>query len=104
MHVIADFCLTPVGTKDVSTAKYIAECHKQLADSELVFKMHASGTNIEGDWDAVMKTIKNCLEAVMKMDGGTRVVSDVRIDCRTDKVAHLEGCTEKVEQLAQQHQ
>ncbi|ODN74709.1 hypothetical protein L202_07040 [Cryptococcus amylolentus CBS 6039] len=42
------------------------------------------GTNVEGPWDAVMKTIGDCHNAVHAL-GTPRIATDIRIGTRTDK-------------------
>ena len=57
MKVIVDFCVIPLGVGE-SLSPYIAECQRILIDMELNHSLHAYGTNIEGEWDAVMEAIK----------------------------------------------
>lgn len=52
MKVIADLCLVPLGV-GVSVSKHVAVCEKILSDAGLKIRMHAYGTNIEGEWDEV---------------------------------------------------
>jgi uncharacterized protein (TIGR00106 family) len=52
MRVIADLCLIPIGV-GVSVSREIAACERVLAEAGLKTKLHAYGTNIEGEWDAV---------------------------------------------------
>ncbi|MCK5331118.1 MAG: MTH1187 family thiamine-binding protein [Candidatus Marinimicrobia bacterium] len=83
MKVIADFCIVPMGV-GVSVSKYIAECEKILAAAGLEFKLHAYGTNIEGEWDAVFDAIRTCHERVHEM-GAPRISSTLRFGTRTDR-------------------
>jgi uncharacterized protein (TIGR00106 family) len=62
MRVIADLCLIPIGI-GVSVSKEIAACEVVLAEAGLKTKLHAYGTNIEGEWDAVFAAIKRCHSA-----------------------------------------
>ena len=71
MHVTVDFCLIPLGA-GVSFSTYIARCQRILAEAGLHHELHACGTNIEGDYDAVMAAVKRCHEAVHEM-GAPRV-------------------------------
>ena len=66
MNVIADLCVVPIGV-GVSVSKYVAECERILKDAGLKTKLHAYGTNIEGDWDAVFAAIKECHQIVHEM-------------------------------------
>ncbi len=83
MHVIADLCLVPIGI-GVSVSKEIAECERVLAEAGLKTKLHAYGTNIEGEWDAVFAAIKRCHEVVHAM-GVPRISSSLRFGTRTDR-------------------
>ena len=52
MKVIADLCVVPIGA-GTSVSKEIAACERVLAEAGLKTKLHAYGTNIEGEWDNV---------------------------------------------------
>ena len=83
MKVIADFCLVPVGT-GISLSPYIAACQKVLCDTGLKMQLHAYGTNIEGEWDAVFAAIRRCHQAVHAM-GAPRISSTLKFGTRVDR-------------------
>jgi len=83
MYVIADLCVIPLGV-GVSVSAQVAACQKVLADAGLSPRLHAYGTNIEGDWDAVMAAIKKCHEVVHAM-GAPRISTSVKLGTRTDR-------------------
>lgn len=83
MNVIVEFTVIPIGT-DVSLSKYVAACERILAESGLSYELHANGTNVEGEWDEVMATIKRCHEVLHGM-GVPRLSSLVKIGTRTDR-------------------
>lgn len=83
MKVIVDLCVVPIGV-GVSLSSYVAACEKVLARSNLVYSLHANGTNIEGDWDEVFETVKQCHEAVHAM-GAPRIFTTLKVGTRTDK-------------------
>ena len=83
MRVIADLCLIPIGI-GVSVSKEIAACEVVLAEAGLKTKLHAYGTNIEGEWDAVFAAIKRCHEVVHAL-GAPRISSSLRFGTRTDR-------------------
>ena len=83
MHVIVDFTLVPVGT-GVSLSPYIAEVERILRDSELVHELHANGTNLEGEWDEVMATLRRCHETLHAL-GVPRIHTDLRLGTRSDR-------------------
>jgi uncharacterized protein (TIGR00106 family) len=95
MHVIADLCLIPLGV-GVSVSKEIAACERVLAEAGLKTKLHAYGTNIEGEWDDVFAAIKRCHEVVHSM-GAPRVSSSLRFGTRVDRVQTMDDKVESVE-------
>jgi uncharacterized protein (TIGR00106 family) len=95
MRVIADFCLVPVGI-GVSVSKEIAACERVLTEAGLKTRLHAYGTNIEGDWDDVFAAIKRCHEVVHAM-GTPRISSNLRFGTRTDRQQTMENKIQSVE-------
>ena len=83
MKVIADLCVVPVGI-GVSVSREVAVCERILAEAGLKTKLHAFGTNIEGEWDAVFGAIKRCHEAIHAM-GVPRISTNLRVGTRTDR-------------------
>lgn len=83
MHVILDLCVVPIGV-GVSVSAYIAACQRVLEEAGLEHRMHAYGTNIEGEWDDVMAAVKQCHEAVHAM-GAPRITTTIKLGTRTDR-------------------
>ena len=83
MKVIADLTVVPIGV-GVSLSKYVAACEKVLRETELETRLHAYGTNIEGEWDAVLSAVKRCHEVVHEM-GAPRVSTVLKLGTRTDR-------------------
>ena len=96
MRVIADLCLVPIGV-GVSVSKQIAACERVLSEAGLKTKLHAYGTNIEGEWDDVFAAIKRCHEVVHAM-GAPRISSNLRFGTRTDRQHTMEDKIQSVEQ------
>ena len=63
----------------------IAICQKILLEHNLKIKLHANGTNIEGDWDNMFRAIKKFHEAVQ--DKGAPRISMSIMD---DKITSVE--------------
>lgn len=95
MKVTADLSVIPIGV-GVSLSRYVAACEKVLTDAGLKTKLHAYGTNIEGDWDAVFAAIKRCHEVLHEM-GVPRVTAVVKMGTRIDKDQTLDGKVRSVE-------
>ncbi|WP_448871447.1 MTH1187 family thiamine-binding protein [Desulfobulbus propionicus] len=83
MQVILDLCLVPMGV-GVSVSQYVAECDRVLQETGLKHELHANGTNIEGEWDAVMAAVKLCHERVHAM-GVSRIFTAIKLSTRTDR-------------------
>lgn len=83
MHVIADFCIIPIGV-GVSVSPYIAVCEKILTKAGLNPQLHAYGTNVEGEWDDVFKALEMCHQTVHEM-GAPRISTSIKLGTRTDR-------------------
>lgn len=83
MHVMIDLCVIPLGV-GVSVSEYVTACQRELEKSGLEYRMHAYGTNVEGEWDAVFAAVKRCHEVVHEM-GAPRVSTSMRVGTRTDR-------------------
>jgi len=96
MQVIVDLCLVPLGV-GVSVSKYVAECHRVLQETGLQHQLHAYGTNIEGEWDAVMAAVKRCHEVVHEM-GAPRISTILKLGTRTDRLQTMEDKVRSVQE------
>ncbi|RLW68470.1 MAG: hypothetical protein B6D68_03560 [spirochete symbiont of Stewartia floridana] len=83
MKVIIDLCLVPIGV-GVSVSKYISACHRILDEAGLKTRLHAYGTNIEGEWEAVFAAVKRCHEVVHEM-GAPRITATIKLGTRIDR-------------------
>lgn len=94
MKVMIDLCVVPLGV-GVSVSDYIAACQRVLEEAGLEHRMHAYGTNVEGDWDAVFAAVKRCHEVVHAM-GAPRITSTLRVGTRSDRE---QGMTDKIDSV-----
>ena len=94
MNVIMDLCLVPIGV-GVSVSKYVVACHQILQDAGLKTKLHAYGTNIEGEWDVVMDAVKKCHEQVHGM-GAPRITTTIKLGTRNDREQSMEDKVQSV--------
>jgi uncharacterized protein (TIGR00106 family) len=83
MNVILEFTVIPLGV-GVSLSKYVAVCEKILKEAGLKHELHANGTNVEGEWDAVFAAIKRCHETIHEM-GAPRISTTIKVGTRTDR-------------------
>lgn len=96
MHVIIDLCVIPLGV-GTSVSPYVAACQRVLQAAGLKTHLHAYGTNVEGDWDAVFAAVKRCHEVVHEM-GAPRVSTTIRVGTRTDRPQSMDDKVRSVEE------
>ena len=94
MNVIMDLCIVPMGV-GVSVSKYVAACQQILHAAGLKTRLHAYGTNIEGDWDTVMAAVKRCHEKVHEL-GAPRITTTIKLGTRTDRSQGMEDKIDSV--------
>ena len=95
MKVIADLCVVPIGV-GVSVSKYVTACENVLKAAGLKTKLHAYGTNIEGEWDAVFDAIRRCHEVVHEM-GAPRITTTLKFGTRIDRNQTMEDKIDSVQ-------
>jgi uncharacterized protein (TIGR00106 family) len=83
LKVLADICIVPMGV-GVSVSGYVVACQEIFEEAGLETRLHAYGTNVEGEWDDVMAAIKRCHERVHDM-GAPRIGTTIRLGTRTDR-------------------
>ncbi|MBA3973842.1 MAG: hypothetical protein C0504_06445 [Candidatus Solibacter sp.] len=96
MKAIADVCVIPIGI-GVSVSKEVTACERIFAEAGLKSRLHAYGTNIEGEWDDVMAAIKRCHETLHGM-GVARISTNIRIGTRTDRAQTMDDKIRSVEE------
>lgn len=96
MNVIIDLCVVPLGV-GLSVSKYVAACHEIITGAGLKSKLHAYGTNIEGDWNTVFKAVKSCHEKVHEM-GAPRITTTIKLGTRTDRKQVMEDKIKSVQE------
>ena len=94
MNVIVDLCVVPIGI-GVSVSKEVAACQRVLNEAGLETKLHAYGTNIEGDWDAVFAAIKRCHQVVHEM-GAPRISTTIKLGTRVDRKQSMQDKLDSV--------
>jgi len=99
MKVIADLCVVPLGV-GLSVSPYVTACERVLRDAGLTTRLHAYGTNIEGEWDVVFAAIKRCHEVLHEM-GAPRITSSLRFGTRTDREQTMDDKVRSVEEKLQ---
>lgn len=95
MNVIVDICIVPIGV-GVSVSNYVAECERVLADAGFTPHLHAYGTVVEGEWDAVFAAVRRCHERLHEM-GVPRISTSARFGTRTDRPQTIDAKVRSVE-------
>ena len=96
MHVIVDLCVVPIGV-GVSVSKYVAMCQQILEDAGLEIRLHAYGTNIEGEYDQVFAAIRRCHEQIHAA-GAPRISTTIKLGSRVDRKQTIEDKLRSVEE------
>ncbi|MBM7423773.1 MTH1187 family thiamine-binding protein [Spongiibacter marinus] len=94
MHVHVELCVIPLNVGE-SLSPYIAECQRIFDDSGLTYQLHAFGTNVEGEWEAVMAAVKLCHMRIHEM-GAPRIHSQLKIGTRVDREQNLQDKIDSV--------
>jgi len=82
MNVAADVSVVPLGVGG-SLSKYVAACEEILNAAGERTLIHAHGTNVEGELDAILKAVKDCQNRMHEM-GAPRVETQLRIFSNQD--------------------
>jgi len=88
MKVIVDLCVVPLGA-GVSVSKHIALCQQILEGAGLDIRLHAYGTNIEGEYDQVFSAIKECHKQIHGA-GVPRISTTIKLGTRIDREQTLD--------------
>jgi uncharacterized protein (TIGR00106 family) len=89
MKVILEFSVIPIGV-GLSLSRYIAACERILREAGLHYELHANGTNVEGEWEAVFGAIQRCHESLHAM-GVPRISTSIKVGTRSDREQSLAG-------------
>ena len=89
MKAIAEIQVVPIGA-GVSVRAEVKRAHEILRESGLTVQLHAYGTNVEGDLDLILMTIRRVHEQ-LHAEGVVRLSTAVKIGTRTDKEVSLSG-------------
>lgn len=95
MKVIVDLCVVPLGV-GVSVSKYVALCQQILENAGLEIRLHAYGTNIEGEYDQVFAAIRRCHEEIHAA-GAPRISTTIKLGSRVDREQTMDDKVKSVE-------
>ena len=95
MKVLVDLTVIPMGV-GTSLSSYVAACEKVIDEAGLKHRLHAFGTNVEGEWDDVFAAVRRCHEVVHGM-GAPRVHTSIVVGTRTDRTQSLDDKVNSVQ-------
>jgi uncharacterized protein (TIGR00106 family) len=87
MKATAEIQVIPIGS-GTSVRKEVQRAHEILKASGLEVQLHAYGTNVEGDVDAIFEAVKRVHET-LHAEGVVRLSTFIKIGTRTDKEPSL---------------
>jgi uncharacterized protein (TIGR00106 family) len=94
MNVLIAVAIAPVGAGE-ELAPYVAEAVKVIRESGLPSRTTSMFTEIEGEWDAVMKVVKEA--AFILADRGIRTEVVLKADLRPGYSDMMNGKLERLE-------
>jgi len=89
MQATAELQIIPIGA-GVSVRKKILRVVAILQAYSFTIETHASGTNIEGDFEDILDAVHN-IHIALHAEGTVRLVSYLKLETRTDKMPTLAG-------------
>ena len=97
--MIAAFSITPLGVGD-SVGASVADAVRIVRESGLPNETNAMFTNVEGEWDEVMRLIKACVDKVAET--APRVSLVIKVDHRPGAVDAIHHKVESIESQLEQ--
>src|SRR5262249_40660112 len=92
--VLLEFSVPPLGAGE-SVSPVVARCLEILEQSGLPYQLHAMGTLVEGELDAVLELMRKCIEAVAA--DHHRVTCSAKLDVRRGHSGRLQAKVASVE-------
>jgi uncharacterized protein (TIGR00106 family) len=89
MHATAEIQVIPVGS-GVSVRREVTRVLEILREYNLLLEPHASGTDVEGELDDILAAIGR-VHATLHAEGTVRLVTQLKLETRTDKTPTLAG-------------
>jgi uncharacterized protein (TIGR00106 family) len=93
--VLLEMSIVPLGQGE-SVGRYVAQCVDVIDRSGLPYELHAMGTIVEGELDAVLSVMQQCIEEVAKTSN--RVICTAKLDYRKGVVDGLHAKVASVQQ------
>ncbi len=97
--MVAELRITPVGST-IPFVRLVADLLPILAESPLQYELHAMGTTVEGDLEAILALVRRCHEELRKH--AERVLIELSIDDRAGAEGELVRSMEHLRELSRQ--
>lgn len=94
MAMLLEFSMSPLG-KGESVSEYVAGSLDVIDRSGVPYRLNPMGTVLEGEWDEVMRVVKDCFEQMSR--NCDRVTCSMKFDWRRDATGRLAAKVESVE-------
>ena len=92
--MLIEFSIVPIGTSSSLSAK-VAEVLNIVDSSGLPYKLTPMGTIVEGEWNDLMRLVKQCHRKMMEHE--ERVLTRIIIDDRKGKTGRMDRKIRSVE-------
>lgn len=86
---VVELSIVPIGVESTSLSSFVAGALRVLKETPLEYQLTGMGTIITGDLDEILKTVRRMHESCFS-GGAMRVLTQIRIDDRRDKVGSPE--------------
>ena len=97
MRILAEICIIPIHGS-TSLRNEIAVAHQILKDTGCTTQLHGYGTNVEGEFDTIMKAVQKIHETLHE-NGTVRIHTSMKISSRIDKIQTLQNKVDAVEHI-----
>ncbi|WP_027389981.1 MTH1187 family thiamine-binding protein [Chrysiogenes arsenatis] len=87
--MLAEFSITPLDKGGKQLSEYVAKSLEIIRQSGLKYELHAMGTIVEGEPEAVFALIQTCHMNMRQYSG--RVSTSIKIDDKVGVTGALEG-------------
>jgi len=94
--VLLEFSMSPTG-KGESLSPYVSRILKIIDDSVISYRLTPMGTILEGEWDEVMKVVRDCFYE-LKRDC-PRIGVHLKIDYREGSEKRMDSKIESLEKM-----
>ncbi|MBS1235085.1 MAG: putative cytosolic protein [Nitrospirae bacterium] len=92
--MLIEFSIVPIGTSSSLSAR-VAEVLDIVDSSGLPYKLTPMGTIVEGEWNDLMRLVRQCHRKMMKNE--ERVLTRILIDDRKGKTGRMDRKIRSVE-------